>query len=82
MSHLFETESMFPYGVTGFLAGFQIAIFAFVGIELVGTTAAETKDPHKSLQKRLTLFLYAFYCSTWARWFVLLQSHLGQKFHQ
>ncbi len=30
MSHLFETQSMFPYGVTGFLAGFQIAIFAFV----------------------------------------------------
>jgi L-asparagine transporter-like permease len=26
------------------LAGFQIAIFAFVGVELVGTTAAETKD--------------------------------------
>ncbi|MFW6696244.1 amino acid permease [Acinetobacter pittii] len=53
MSHLFETESMFPYGVTGFLAGFQIAIFAFVGIELVGTTAAETKDPHKSLPKAI-----------------------------
>ena len=35
---------MFPTGVTGFLAGFQIAIFAFVGVELVGTTAAETKD--------------------------------------
>lgn len=24
MSHLFETESMFPYGVTGFLAGFKL----------------------------------------------------------
>ena len=42
---------MFPTGVTGFLAGFQIAIFAFVGVELVGTTAAETKDPEKNLPK-------------------------------
>jgi len=52
-SHVFESGSMFPYGLTGFLAGFQIAIFAFVGIELVGTTAAETKDPHKSLPKAI-----------------------------
>ncbi len=42
---------MFPTGVTGFLAGFQIAIFAFVGVELVGTTAAETEDPEKNLPK-------------------------------
>ncbi len=80
MSHLFETESMFPYGVTGFLAGFQIAIFAFVGIELVSTTAAETKDRILHFRKQLTLFLYAFYYSMWARWFVLLRSHLGKSF--
>ena len=42
---------LFPTGVMGFLAGFQIAIFAFVGVELVGTTAAETKDPEKNLPK-------------------------------
>jgi D-serine/D-alanine/glycine transporter len=34
--------------MTGFLAGFQIAIFAFVGVELVGTTAAETHRPSES----------------------------------
>ena len=48
LAHVVEKESLFPYGLTGFLAGFQIAVFAFVGIELVGTTAAETKDPHHS----------------------------------
>ena len=37
----------------GFVAGFQIAVFAFVGIELVGTTAAEAKDPEKSLPKAI-----------------------------
>ena len=50
-SHLWSHGGMFPTGVMGFLAGFQIAIFAFVGVELVGTTAAETKDPEKNLPK-------------------------------
>lgn len=36
-----------------FFAGFQIAIFAFVGIELVGTAAAETRNPEKSLPKAI-----------------------------
>ncbi|SDB87371.1 amino acid permease [Acinetobacter boissieri] len=53
LSHLIEPGSIFPYGLSGFLAGFQIAVFAFIGIELVGTTAAETKDPHKTLPKAI-----------------------------
>lgn len=50
-SHIWANGGIFPTGVMGFLAGFQIAIFAFVGVELVGTTAAETKDPEKNLPK-------------------------------
>lgn len=53
LAHVVEKESLFPYGLTGFLAGFQIAVFAFVGIELVGTTAAETKDPHHALPRAI-----------------------------
>ncbi len=52
-SHLMDEKAMFPFGLSGFFAGFQIAIFSFIGIELVGTTAAETKDPHKSLPKAI-----------------------------
>src|SRR5699024_10970421 len=40
-------------GLTGFLAGFQIAIFAFVGIELAGTAAAETEDPVRTLPRAI-----------------------------
>jgi len=50
-SHIWEHGGLFPTGAMGFLAGFQIAIFAFVGVELVGTTAAETKDPERNLPK-------------------------------
>ncbi len=51
------------HGISGFFAGFQIAIFAFVGIELVGT-AAETRDPEKSLPKAINAIpirIIAFY---------------------
>lgn len=53
LSHITESGSIFPFGVSGFLSGFQIAVFAFMGIELVGTTAAETKNPHESLPKAI-----------------------------
>ena len=50
-SNVWSHGGMFPKGATGFLAGFQIAMFAFVGVELLGTMAAETKDPEKNLPK-------------------------------
>ncbi|GLS46804.1 D-serine/D-alanine/glycine transporter [Methylobacterium brachythecii] len=46
-------DGLFPTGLWGFFAGFQIAVFAFVGIELVGTTAAETRDPEKTLPRAI-----------------------------
>jgi len=53
LSNLWNDGGMFPKGVGGFFAGFQIAVFAFVGIELVGTTAAETADPERNLPKAI-----------------------------
>ncbi len=53
LGHIWNDGNMFPHGAIGFFAGFQIAIFAFVGIELVGTTAAETKNPMKTLPKAI-----------------------------
>ncbi len=53
LAHIWNGGNMFPKGLMGFFAGFQIAVFAFVGIELVGTTAAETKDPLKTLPKAI-----------------------------
>ncbi|WJV55349.1 D-serine/D-alanine/glycine transporter [Prodigiosinella aquatilis] len=52
-TNLWNDGGMFPKGITGFFAGFQIAVFAFVGIELVGTTAAETKNPHVVLPRAI-----------------------------
>ncbi|HIW33611.1 MAG TPA: amino acid permease [Candidatus Paenibacillus intestinavium] len=40
---------MFPNGITGFLLSLQLVVFSFVGIELVGVTAAETENPQKNI---------------------------------
>lgn len=53
VSHIWNHGGIFPTGFTGFIGGFQLAIFAFVGIELVGTTAAETKDPTVTLPRAI-----------------------------
>ena len=52
-SNLWSHGGFFPQEFMGFVAGFQIAVFAFVGIELVGTTAAEAKDPERNLPKAI-----------------------------
>ncbi|KAA5604843.1 amino acid permease, partial [Pseudomonas aeruginosa] len=52
-SYVWSHGGLFPKGVSGFLAGFQIAVFAFIGVELIGTTAAETKDPQTNLPKAI-----------------------------
>lgn len=52
-SHLWDRGGFFPTGAAGFMAGFQIAIFSFQGIEMAGTAAAETADPEKNLPKAI-----------------------------
>ncbi len=53
LSNIWNHGGMFPKGLSGFFAGFQIAVFAFVGIELVGTAAAETHNPEKVLPRAI-----------------------------
>lgn len=53
LANLWNDGGMFPHGAMGFFAGFQIAVFAFVGIELVGTTAAGGKDPERTLPRAI-----------------------------
>ncbi|MEM5346141.1 amino acid permease [Paraburkholderia azotifigens] len=53
LTNIVEPGVVFPYGLSGFFAGFQIAIFSFGGIELIGTTAAETRDPTRTLPRAI-----------------------------
>ncbi|WP_208436378.1 amino acid permease [Bartonella vinsonii] len=66
LNHVWNNGDIFPRGMSGFFAGFQIAIFSFVGIEIAGTTAAEVKKPKKVLPKAINaipiriVFFYIF----------------------
>lgn len=53
VANLWNDGGFFPMGASGFFAAFQIGIFAFLGAELIGTTAAETKDPTKTLPRAI-----------------------------
>jgi D-serine/D-alanine/glycine transporter len=52
-TNLWNHGGMFPNGINGFILSFQMVVFAFVGIELVGLTAGETEDPEKVIPKAI-----------------------------
>ncbi|MEK5478641.1 amino acid permease [Paenibacillus sp. FSL R5-0407] len=49
ITNLWKHGGVFPNGVTGFLFSFQMVVFAYVGVELVGVSAAETSNPEKNI---------------------------------
>lgn len=54
----------FAHGAHGFLQALQMVIFSFIGIEILGLTAAETKDPAHTLPRainRIPIRIMLFY---------------------
>jgi D-serine/D-alanine/glycine transporter len=49
IQNLWSHGGLFPNGVSGFLLSFQMVVFAYVGVELVGVSAAETSNPEKNI---------------------------------
>ncbi|MBU3184274.1 amino acid permease [Clostridium estertheticum] len=46
-TNLWNHGGWFPNGVSGFILSFQMVVFAFTGIELVGLLAGETENPEQ-----------------------------------
>jgi D-serine/D-alanine/glycine transporter len=53
VGNLWNDGGFFATGFMGVVGGFQIAFFAFVGVELVGAAAAETADPQRTLPRAI-----------------------------
>ena len=51
--NLFRDGGFFAKGAKGFVLSFQMVVFAFVGIEMVGMTASETANPHEVIPKAI-----------------------------
>jgi D-serine/D-alanine/glycine transporter len=49
VQNLWAHGGLFPNGISGFLLSFQMVLFAYVGVELVGVSAAETSNPEKNI---------------------------------
>jgi len=52
-TNLWSHGGWFPNGVSGFILSFQMVVFAFTGIELVGLTAGETENPEHVIPKAI-----------------------------
>lgn len=50
-SNISQNYSLFPKGITSFIAAFPMVFFAFQGIEFVGITIGEAKNPRMVIRK-------------------------------
>ncbi|ATY86058.1 proline-specific permease ProY [Kyrpidia spormannii] len=48
-SNLWSHGGFFPTGISGVLLALQMVMFAYVGVELIGVTAGEARDPSKTI---------------------------------
>lgn len=53
VSHLWADGGVIPHGIGNSLLTLQIVLFAYLGVELIGVTAAETKDPQKNIPRAI-----------------------------
>ncbi|MDR2811669.1 MAG: amino acid permease [Endomicrobium sp.] len=51
-------SGFFPHGLIGLIMALPIITFAFGGLELIGITAAETKNPTKTIPKAINQVIY------------------------
>jgi histidine transporter len=67
ISNLWTHGGFMPNGVGGLIASFAVVMFAFGGIEVIGITAGEAKDPQRTLPRAINavpLRILLFYVLT------------------
>ncbi len=53
LANLNDHGGFFARGIKGFFQGFQMVIFSFIGVELIGLTAAEAQNPRVTLKRAI-----------------------------
>lgn len=51
--NLWDHGGFFPHGLKGILMSLQMVMFAYLGIEMIGVTAGEVKNPEKNLSRAI-----------------------------
>ena len=57
-SNLWANDGFMPFGIAGVLLALQMVMFSFLGVELVGVTAGEAKNPEKTLPKAINSVIW------------------------
>ena len=58
VTNLWQLGGFFPYGIKGMVMAMAVIMFSFGGLELVGITAAEAKDPEKTIPQATNQVVY------------------------
>ncbi|MDL4815294.1 amino acid permease [Actinomadura opuntiae] len=53
VSNLWDQGGFFPEGISPMLMTLQMVMFAYLGVELVGVTASEARDPEKNIPRAI-----------------------------
>ena len=53
LTNLVNYGGFMPHGIKGLVLSFQMVLFSFIGIEMVGMTASETADPKTVIPKAI-----------------------------
>ncbi|SEM44042.1 histidine:proton symporter, AAT family [Pseudomonas sp. NFIX51] len=53
VANLWAHGGFMPHGIGGLIASFAVVMFAFGGIEIIGITAGEAKDPQRVIPKAI-----------------------------
>jgi len=67
ISNLWSYGGLFPNGLSGMIASFSVVMFAFGGVEMIGITAGEAKDPQRAIPRAINsvpLRILLFYVLT------------------
>jgi aromatic amino acid transport protein AroP len=58
VTNLWQLGGFFPYGIHGMIMAMAVIMFSFGGLELVGITAAEAKEPEKTIPQATNQVVY------------------------
>ncbi|MEU1006907.1 amino acid permease [Streptomyces sp. NPDC005890] len=81
VTHLWADGGIAPHGVWNSLMTLQIVLFAYQGVELVGVTAGETKDPERSVPRAINTLPVRFALFYLGALLVILSVVSWSEFH-
>lgn len=58
LHNIAENGGIFPKGLSGTLSIVQGVVFAYAGVELIGTAAGEAKDPQKTMPRAINSVIF------------------------